>query len=115
MHLAIKKKNFRTDSKVFESLIFITKAPFISCSNLNDAKTMIMYYKDYKTLSVVNLVKIKKWLLVRTLPKWVGVNFVDGNYPINSISLSVLYLTLNLKISTISRSLVLWCWTPNNK
>ena len=35
------------------SLLFIMKAPFISCSNLNDAKTMIIYNKDYKTLGVI--------------------------------------------------------------
>ena len=38
---------------IIASLLFIMKAPFIPCSNLNDAKTMIIYDKDYKTLGVI--------------------------------------------------------------
>ena len=79
MLLAIKKKAFRTDSlsKVYYSL---QKASLISCRKFNHAKTMIIYDKDDKIFGAVNLDKIKKWLLVRTLSNWVGVNFVDRNY-----------------------------------
>ena len=38
---------------IIASLLFIMKAPFIPCSNLNDAKAMIIYDKDYKTLGVI--------------------------------------------------------------
>ena len=57
---------------------------------------MIIYDKDYKTLGVVNLDKIKKWLIVPTLSNCVGVNFVDGNYPIESINFVFYFKSTNL-------------------
>ena len=81
---------------IIKSLLFITKAPLISCRNLNHAKTKIIYDKDYKIFGVTNLDKIKKWLLVRTLSNWVGVNFVDGNYPIERINFVFDFRSKNL-------------------
>ena len=98
-----KEQNF-SYRFIIESLLFITKAAFFLCSNLNHAKTMIMYDKDYKILGVVNLGKIKKWLLVRTSSNWVGVNFVDGNYPIESFNFAFDFKSsLNLSLNNFKK------------
>ena len=53
----------------------------MTCNGLNGTKTTIIHDDEYKTLAAANLDETTNWTSVKESSNWVGVTFVDGNYP----------------------------------
>lgn len=103
--LAIKEKK-NSYRFIIESLLFsvrITndaKAISVTCNSLNHAEAKILHDKDYNTLGVANLGQITNWLSVKGSSNWVGVNFVDTNYPTEGSNFAFVFNSKNLNVLT---------------
>ena len=87
---------------IIERLLFRTSIAndtntiFITCNGLNDTKIIIIHHDEYKTLGVTNLNEITNWSSVKESSIWVGVTFVNGNYPTEGSNFAFAFKSKNI-------------------
>ena len=74
-----------------------TKQIFVTCRELNNAKTALMNGKIYNILGIINLNKINNWEYIKGKSLWVNINFDETNQiNNNSEHLSFSFVTSSL-------------------
>ena len=74
-----------------------TKQIFVTCGELNNAKTALINGKIYNILGIINLNKINNWEYIKGKSLWVNINFDETNQiNNNSEHLSFSFITSSL-------------------
>ena len=73
-----------------------TKQIFVTCKELNNAKTGLINGKIYNILGVINLNKINNWDYIKEKSLWVNVNFDEPKQISNGKHLSFSFKTFSL-------------------
>ena len=73
-----------------------TKQIFVTCKELNNAKTGLINGEIYNILGVINLNKINSWDYIKGKSLWINVNFDEPKQINNGKHLSFSFKTFSL-------------------